>query len=144
MPANMKRTVLTQEVVRICRNTRPELPWEKTAEHLTDFSQRLRASGYDEDYRLQVIKLGVKGFDKMAEVAQAGGRPVNRPRTWEEDKRQKKKDLKKMNWLKNGGFDVPLFVPHTPRGELAQQMRAKEAENNQGLRYGLKSSRKEQ
>ena len=36
-----------------------------------------------------------------------------------------------MNWLKNGGFDVPLFVPHTPRGELAQQMRAKEAENNQ-------------
>ena len=74
----------------------------------------------------------------MAEVAHNGGRPVNRPRTWEEDKRQKKKDLKKMNWFKNGGFDVPLFVPHTPRGEPAQQMRAKEAENNQGCKIQFK------
>ena len=56
MPASMKRRVLTQEVVRICKNTRPGLQWEKTAEQLTDFSQRLRASGYKEDYRLQVIQ----------------------------------------------------------------------------------------
>ena len=31
-----------------------------------------------------------------------------------------------------GGYDVPLFVPHTPRGELANRMRAKERENYQG------------
>ena len=138
MPAGMKRTALTQEVVRICRNTRQGLPWEKTAEKLSDFSQRLRASGYNEDYRLQVMQSGVKGYDKMVEVAGSGGRPINRPKTWEEDKRQKKKDHQKTNWYKSGGYDVPLFVPHTPRGELAQQMRAKEAENNQGRKIRFK------
>ena len=138
MPAGMKRTALTQEVVRICRNTRQGLPWEKTAEKLSDFSQRLKASGYNEDYRLQVMQSGVKGYDKMVVVAGSGGRPISRPKMWEEDKLQKKKDHQKTNWYKSGGYDVPLFVPHTPRGELAQQMRAKEAENNQGRKIRFK------
>ena len=46
MPSKMKRTVLTQEVVRIRRNISLELPWETTVKHLNDFSQRMRASGY--------------------------------------------------------------------------------------------------
>ena len=35
---------------------------------------------------------------------------------------------------KEAGYDVPLFVPHTPGGELAKRMRMKEAQNNQGRR----------
>ena len=54
------------------------------------------------------------------------------------DKRQKKKELQKSNWYKNGGYEVPLFIPHTPRGELAQKMRAKEAKNNQGRKIRFK------
>ena len=34
------------------------------------------------------------GFDKMVEVERSGGRPVNQPRSWDEDKREKKKELK--------------------------------------------------
>ena len=132
MPAKMKRTALAQEVVRIRRNMHPGLPWESTVVHLDDFSQRMRASGYNEDYRLQVIKSGVEGFDRMMEASKNGGRPVNRARTWEQDRRQKKKELQKNNWYRQGGYDVPLFVPHTPGGELAKRMRAKEGENNQG------------
>ena len=116
MPASMKRTALTQEVVRICRNIRPGLPWEVTVKHLNDFSSRLRASGYDEAYRLQIIKSGVSGFEKMVEVAKIGGRPVNRPRTWEQDQRQKKKELKKRDWFKEGGMMSP-YLSHThPEG----------------------------
>ena len=120
MPANMKRTVLTQEVVRIRRNMSKRLPWEATVKHLNDFSERLKLSGYDEDYRFQVIKSGVEGFDKMLIEEQTGGRPINRHRSWEEDQRQKKKELQKKNWFRTGGYDVPLFVPHTPRGALAK------------------------
>ena len=36
----------------------------------------------------QVLKSGVEGFDKMLEVERSG----NRPRSWEEDERQKKKE----------------------------------------------------
>ena len=95
-------------------------------------------SGYDENYRFQVIKSGVEGFDKMLEEEMNGGRPINRPRTWEEDRRQKKKELQKKRWFRKGGFDVPLFVPHTPGGALAKSMREKEAQNNQGRKIRFK------
>ena len=57
----------------------------------------------------------------MLEVERSGGRPVNRPRTWGEDLRQKKKELQSKSWFRAGGFDVPLFIPHTPQGELANK-----------------------
>ena len=138
MPASMKRTVLTQEVIRIRRNISKKLPWETTVKHLNDFSERMKLSGYNEDYRYQVIKSGVEGFDKMLEEEQNGGRPINRPKSWEEDKRQKKKELQKRTWYRKGGFDVPIFVPHTPRGVLAKAMREKEAQNNQGRKIRFK------
>ena len=138
MPANMKRTVLTQEVIRIRRNMSKRLPWEETVKHLDDFSERLKLSGYDEDYRFQVIKAGVEGFDKMLQEEETGGRPINRHRSWEEDQRQKKKELQKRKWFQKGGYDVPLFVPHTPRGALAKAMREKEAQNNQGRKIRFK------
>ena len=65
MPAKMKRNVLTQEMVTIIRNIHPDLPWETTAKHLNNFNQRMRLSGYDENYIYQIIKSGVEGFDKM-------------------------------------------------------------------------------
>ena len=85
--------LLTQEVIRIRRNISKTLPWETTVKHLNDFSERMKLSGYNEDYRYQVIKSGVEGFDKMLEEEQNGGRPINRPKSWQEDKRQKKKEL---------------------------------------------------
>ena len=74
----------------------------------------------------------------MLEVATNGGRPLNRARSWNEDIRQKKKELQRTNWYRKGGYDVPLFVPHIPRGELAKRMRAKEMENNQGRKIRFK------
>ena len=76
MPAAMKRTALTQLVVKIRRNTRPELPWTITEDLLSNFSARMKASGYDEHYRYQVIKSGMEGFDKMLEEERRGGRPI--------------------------------------------------------------------
>ena len=138
LPAAMKRTAMTQEVVRIMRNTRPGLPEEVAAVHLNDFSARMRASGYDQRYRFQVIKSGLSGYDKMLEEERRGGRPVNRPRSWDEDERLKKKELQKKRWFRKGGFYVPLFVPHTPGGELEKRIRLKEAQNNQGRKIRFK------
>ena len=138
MPAKLKRNVLTQEVVRLRRNISLDLPWETTVKHLNDFSARMRASGYGERYRLEVIKSGVEGFDKMVAEEKNGGRPINQRRTWNEDQRQKKKELQKKNWFKRGGFDVPIFVPHTPNGELAKRMREVEAQNHQGRQIRFK------
>ena len=51
MPANMKRTVLTQEVIRIRRNISKTLPWETTVKHLNDLSERMKLSDCNENYR---------------------------------------------------------------------------------------------
>merc|ERR1711952_151064 len=103
---------MVQEVVRIRRNIRTGLPWDITVKHLNNFCQRMKASGYNQNYRFQVLKSGVEGFDKMLEVERSGGRPINRPRSWGEDERQKKKELQSKVWFRAGVFDVPLFVPH--------------------------------
>ena len=66
------------------------------------------------------------------------GVPINKPRAYEEDQRQRKKFFQKKCWFKKGGYDVPLFNPHTPGGELAKRMRMKEAQNNQGRRIRFK------
>ena len=76
-------------------------------------------SGYGQDFRFQGIKSGIEGYEKMRRLELEGGRPVNRPRSWEEDKRQAKKELEKKNWSRKGGYHVPLFVPDTPGGEQA-------------------------
>ena len=138
MPASMKRTALTQEVIRILRNCRPGLSPQIALKHLDNFSHRMKTSGYDSNYRLQVIRSGMVGYDRMVEEERRGGRPINMARTWEEDRRQKNKELQAKNWYRKGGYDVPLFVPHTPGGELARRMRTKEAENNQGRRVRVK------
>ena len=39
---------------------------------------------------------------------------------------------------RRGGHDVPLFVPHTPHGELARRIKEKEAQNNQGRKIRFK------
>ena len=91
MPVKVKRTTLTQEVIRIHRNTSKHLPKETVVKHLDNFSASMKASGYSERFRLEVIKSGVEGFEIMTKVEEEGGRPVNRPRTWEPDLRQKTK-----------------------------------------------------
>ena len=138
MPAKVKRTTLVQEVVTIRRNIRPGLPWEVTVKHLNNFCNRMKASGYNQQYRFQVLKSGMEGYDRMLETERRGGRPVNRLRSWGEDERQKKKELQSKTWYRAGGFDVPLFVPHTPHGELARRMKEKEVLNNQGRNIRFK------
>ena len=81
-----------------------ELPWETTVKHFNDFSHRMRVSGYSAKYRFEIIKSGVEGFDKMIAEENKGGSPINQRRTWNEDRRQKKKELQKKNWFKNGRF----------------------------------------
>ena len=132
LPEKLKRITLTQKGFRILKNTSLELPWQVAAGHLSNFSSRMKSSGYCQKFRLEVIKSAVNGFHKMVQLERDGGRPLNRPRTWEEDKRQKQKHQKKKNWFRAGGHHVPVFVPLTPGSELARRMRKKEEENNQG------------
>ena len=68
----------------------------------------------------------------MVKAEEKGERPINRPRTWETDKRQRQKHLQGRNWFRSGGHHVPIFIPHTPNSQLAKLIREKEEQNSQG------------
>ena len=65
MATSIKRTSLSQYGLRILRNTSLELSWDLKAEMLSEFSERMRDSGYGEKFRYQIIQSILTGWDKM-------------------------------------------------------------------------------
>ena len=46
LPIKVKRTLLTQEVLRVLLNCNPEIPWERTVGHVNNMMRRMLYSGY--------------------------------------------------------------------------------------------------
>ena len=138
LPARIKRTVQSQEVVRILRNCHQQIPWHRKADHLSKFMQRLQTSGYGHTYRAQILQSGLTGYEKMLQVEKQGGRPVNRPDSRDRILRKTKKILEAKTWYRRGGNDTVLFIPTTPNSELATRIREKAMMNNQGRDWQLK------
>ena len=44
---------------------------------LSEFSARLRDSGYNQRYRQEVIQSVLSGWDRMVEEQEAGRKPIN-------------------------------------------------------------------
>ena len=55
LPWNSKRTILTQEVLRILLNCSRELPWATMISHMNNMMLRLQYSGYDQKFRVEVV-----------------------------------------------------------------------------------------
>ena len=122
MPPNIKRNSLAQEVIRRLWNTSRDLPWSEKASILTEFSHSMMCSGYSEKFRLEIIQAGVKGFENQCEVADNGGTPVHRPRSYNLEERTKKKMLTKTSWYRP--YDAVGFFPGTPNSELVNEIKA--------------------
>ena len=126
MPERTKRSTLTQEAIRILRNTSPAIPWERKAELLSDFSLRLKLSGYGERYRLTIIQSTLAAWERLVELDRTRERPLYRERGWKKDERRREKEKKKSKWFKKlGGTtnDFTIFCPNSPGGRLAAKWR---------------------
>ena len=133
--AASKRTILTQECLRRMRNTKVELGDDCKNGHLNNFMVKLKNSGYSEKYRREILDSATKAFEKMLEEHENGVKPMFRNRSWKKDEREEKKRNNKVNWYKNGknqkiDYKSVLFVPPTPGGALAKELRNREEEIN--------------
>ena len=99
VPWRMKRTVLTQEIVRILRNCSRKMPWNEVSKHVEEFSKRMQFSGYDETFRGQVVRSALKAYDEMVAKDQRGEEPLYRPREWRKVDRVKERRTKKEDWF---------------------------------------------
>ena len=95
VPEKMKRTVLTQEIVRILRNCSQLLPWDDVCKHVEEFSMRIQYSGYNETYRAQVVKSALNAYDLILDKDQRGEEPLYRPREWRKVERAMERRAKK-------------------------------------------------
>ena len=121
MPPSMKRTVLTQELLRVMLRCSPNLEWSKVTRHLNDMMKRLQFSGYGQVYRAQLLKSALSAYDSIVRKDAEGIEPMYRPREWNKESREKEKRAKKENWFKEGGAETVIFVPNTPGSELKKR-----------------------
>jgi hypothetical protein len=126
LPSRTKRAALTQDAIRIMRNCSVDIPWERRAELLSDFSLRMKLSGYPARYRETVFQSALKAWERMAEEDRTGVRPLYRDRSWRKEERSREKERKKAGWFKQLGgqkSDFPLFCPASPGSRLAERWR---------------------
>ena len=128
-----KRTILTQECLRIIRNTKSELGVEVRNRYLSNFMVKLKRSGYNQKFRIEVLDSALKAFEKMVEEDKNGQKPLFRDRLWNFEERMKAKQSKKLNWYKNGKnskYTSILMVPPTPGSVLVKELQRREEEVN--------------
>ena len=70
--AGIKKNAIFQEGLRIVKNCSPDVPTETVKQHLTVFMNSLRRSGYNEKYRLNMIKGIVNRVKQIEDNIRAG------------------------------------------------------------------------
>ena len=121
MSINSKRTILTQECLRILLNCNDKIGWNKIADHLTFFMLRMQASGYDHEFRLEILKSALNAHGKIKETEKDGGK-MYRKRSWKRNERRQERKEKRKTWYTKGGYKSVLFIPATPNSELRDRL----------------------
>ena len=120
-----KRTILTQECLRVLKNCHEGIGWERISSHLSFFMARMQASGYDKEFRFQVLKSAMNAFEEKKEECRTSGVPLYRPRSWRRKERRKEREEKKKTWFKRNGVESVMFIPATPNEELRKILQEK-------------------
>ena len=121
IPTKNKRTILTQEVLRILLHCSRYLPWEIPQTHINNFMLKMQYSGYNKMFKYHVVNGAINAYQKIREKEDLGIRPMHRPKNWERESRRKEKEMKRKRWYKDGGFNSVLFVTMTRNGELKRR-----------------------
>ena len=116
-----KRTILTQQMLRIMLNCSQHLQWAETAKHLTEMNKRLQYSGYNKKFRTEITKSALNAYNKLLEDDRNGTRPLYRPRAWKRSERNREKQKKKTKWYKRNDYDSVLFIQATPNSILKKE-----------------------
>ena len=120
-----KRTVLTQELLRILPICSRLLPWERTVENVNEMVLRTHYSGYSRKFRYEIVDSAFKACRARKKAEQEGERSLHRPKEWKKEEREQGQGQgkigKRSSWYKRGGNDAVFFVPDTATEEADQK-----------------------
>ena len=131
------RTIHTQEIVRILLNSHPDQATEITNNSVSNYIKKMQNSGFSEKYRLEIVKSAMKAFNKIKAEAEAGTKPMFRPRDWKRQERENLKAQQNKTWFKKGGNNNFISIPATPGSELKKDIEASVAEINKRLKMKI-------
>ena len=117
----VKRSVLSQEVLRVLLNCSEDIIWEDRARHASKMVLRMQYCGYSQKFRYEVVESALKAYDVIQQQVRNGERPLYRPYDWNREGRDREKKEKRLCWYTKGGYESVIFVPSTPRSELQQK-----------------------
>ena len=100
MPLKDKRTVLTQDLLRVIMRCSPDLPWHIKKAHIEEYSLRMQFSGYKEEFRKEIVRSAINAYQKIKRKVKKGKRPLYRTKEWNKNERAKDKRKKKSTWYK--------------------------------------------
>ena len=132
LPWRQKRTVLTQEFLRVILNCSEDVPWEVVTKHIDEMVLRLQFSGYTKKFRHEIVDSALKAYDEIIRKVSNGERPRYRPYEWNRQERDAMKKKKAVGWYQQGGYESVIFVPSTPNSVLQRRYQAEI--NRQGIK----------
>ena len=131
MPLKDRRTVLTQDILRILLRCSPELPWNIKKMHIEEYVLRMQYSGYKEGFRREVVRSAISAYERIQEKVIKKERPLYRTKNWKQKERLREKRDKKTNWYKKkeksckndkkGEYKSVLFVQPTRNSVLKRK-----------------------
>ena len=141
LPWSTKRTVLTQEILRIILRCSPDLPWEQVKDHVEMFMARMQFSGYNKKFRAEVLNSALKAYTEIKRKDIQGEQPLYRPKQSKKKERKEQRRNKKSNWYKKGGNMSVLFIPVTPKSKLKKMFEEEIKQSKLGIKVVEKSGR---
>ena len=91
MPTSKKMETLSQEVFRRLHNTKREIDWETKIEILEKYMTEVKASGYSEFDRYEILKSGINRYESLRRKEEEGLRPFFRNRNFQRNFRDEEK-----------------------------------------------------
>jgi len=119
---NSKRSILTQQCLKIILNCNVNIGWGRISTHLSFFMLRMQISGYDHRFRLEVLKSAINAYEKLMQKNESNASKIYRRRDWQRNVRRKEREEKKKNWYTKGGYDSVMFITATPNSKLRKKM----------------------
>ena len=114
LPMKVKRTVLTQEVLRVLLNCNPEIPWKRTVGYVNNMMRRMQYSGYSEGFRYEIVQSALHAYRKIQELDQTGIKPMYRLKEWRQNERRKEKEEKRTSCYRKGNYSSVIICACHP------------------------------
>ena len=139
MSTSVKRTVLSQAVLRVLLNCSPLLPWASVVGKVQEMVLRMQYSGYNKKFRYEVVDSAVKAYRARQEAELKGERPMHRLKGWKRDERGVEKTGKRDDWYKRGGDEAVIFMPATPGSQLQKKYQSEIRNQGYKIKVGKKT-----